>query len=113
VDKLKIVNLTPHALNIYDSAGDLVETVEPSGLVARASVSRHLESKAGHIELYESFFSGAAELGEPESNSVYVVSSLYLQALRAEGKSTAGVYVPGEAVRNEAGQVVGCVGLSR
>jgi hypothetical protein len=70
-------------------------------------------AKVGAIELYLSTYFGATELGEPEPSSVYVVSSLYLQALRAEGKSDVGVYVPGEAVRNAAGQVVGCVGLSR
>lgn len=110
---MKIINLTPHALSIYDSAGDLVETVPPSGMVARAEVSRRLVEKRGHVELYESVFFGAKPLGVPEPDSVFVVSSLYLSALRADGLDASGVYVPGEAVRDEAGRVIGCVGLSR
>ena len=110
---MKIINLTPHALNIYDSAKELVETVEPSGMVARAETARHLVEKVGHIELYETVFTGARELGEPEPGSVFVVSSIYLQALRARGLSSNGVYVPGEAIRDDAGRVVGCIGLSR
>ena len=110
---MKIINLTPHALNIYDSAGDCVETVPPSGMVARADVRRTLSEKRGHIELYQSVYSGARELGTPEPDSVYVVSALYLSALRADGLDDTGVYVPGEALRDEAGRVIGCVGQSR
>ena len=110
---MKIINLTPHALNIYDSAGDLVESVPPSGMVARADVRRTLTEKRGPVELYESVYFGAKALGAPEPDSVYVVSALYLSALRAEGLDDTGVYVPGEAVRDEAGRVIGCVGLSR
>ena len=110
---MKIVNLTPHELNIYDSALELVETVPPSGMVARAEVSRRLAQKVGHLELYESFYFGAKVLGAPAPGTIYVVSSLYLAALRADGLDDTGVYVPGEAVRNGAGRQIGCVGLSR
>mgnify|MGYP000998195436 CR=1 FL=1 len=110
---MKIINLTPHTLNIYDSANDLVETVPPSGMVARANVTRTLVEKRGHIEMYASVFFGAKALGAPEPDGVYVVSALYLSALRAAGLDDTGVYVPGEAVRDEAGRVIGCVGLSR
>jgi hypothetical protein len=113
MDKLKIVNLTPHALNIYDSAGDLVEIVEPSGVVARASTYRSLEGKRGAIELYCTSYANPAVVGTPEPGEAYVVSSIYLQCLRAHGGDDTGIYVPGEAVRDEAGRVIGCVGLSR
>jgi len=110
---MKIINLTPHALNIYDSAGDLVETVKPSGVVARASMTRYLEKKVGAIELYCTYFGEPSVIGAPEPGSIYVVSGLYLQCVRTQGKSDAGLYTPGEAVRDEAGRVIGCVGLTR
>lgn len=108
----KIINLTPHALNIYDSAGDLVQTVEPSGVVARASVTRYPESKEGAIEIYRTHYGEPSTIGAPELGSIYVVSSIYLQSLRAYGRDDAGIVVPGEAVRDDAGRQIGCIGLS-
>ena len=104
---VKIINMTPHALNIYDSARELVETVEPSGMVARVDMQRTLVEKRGHIELYKSIYKDATVLGAPPPDSVYVVSSLYLSALRADGLNDEDVYVPGEAVRDDSGRVVG------
>ena len=113
MDKLKIINLTPNTLRICDSAGDLVETVEPSGVVAHASVTRIKAGKVGHIELYETIYTLPSVIGQPEQDEVYVVSDIYLESVRAYGADDTGLYTPGETVRDESGRVIGCVGLSR
>jgi len=113
MDKLKIINLTPNTLRIYDRAGDLVETVYPSGVVARAAVTRIPAGKVGAIELYETIYSLPSVIGQPAPGEVYVVSSIYLQSVRAYGKDDTGLYVPGEELVTDTGHVIGCVGLSR
>ena len=113
MDKLKIINLTPNTLRICDSAGDLVETVEPSGVVAHASVTRIKAGKVGAIELYETIYSLPSVIGQPAPGEVYVVSGIYLQSVRAHGLDDTGLCVPGEAVRDTDGKQIGCVGLSR
>ena len=116
MDKLKIINLTPNTLRICDSAGDLVETVEPSGVVAHASVTRIKAGKVGAIELYETIYSLPSVIGQPAPGEVYVVSSIYLQSVRAYGADDTGLYTPGDLARDKLGNTIGlfsCVGLSR
>ena len=116
MDKLKIINLTPNTLRIYDSAGDLVETVEPSGVVAHASVARIKAGKVGPLELYETIYSLPSVIGQPATGEVYVVSSTYLQSVRAYGADDTGLYAPGDPVRDKSGNTIdlfGCVGLNR
>lgn len=109
---MSIINLTPHTVSIY-SGGALVAVVEPSGQVARAASTRELVATRDGIEFYRTAYGQPSPLPEAEPDDVFVVSSLYLAALRAAGLDDARVHVPGEAVRDEAGRVVGCVGLSR
>ncbi len=116
MDKLKIINLTPNTLRIYDSAGDLVETVEPSGVVAHASATSVKAGKVGAIELYETIYSLPSVIGQPATGEVYVVSSTYLQSVRAHGADDTGLYTPGGPAHDKSGNMVdlfGCVGLSR
>ena len=105
-----IVNLTPHALNIAADNGEVV-TIPPSGTVARVETDRHLVNWMpvnGHIiEVYEPNFGEIVGLPERQPYTAYVVSAQVAQ--RTERSD---VYSPGELVRNEAGQVIGCNGLT-
>jgi hypothetical protein len=109
---MKIVNMTPHVLSIRQADGSF-RNVEASGDIARREVTRIVTEIRDGTEMFESVFGALSPLPDSQEDTVFVVSSLYLAGLRAHGQDRADVYVPGEAARNEAGQVVGCHGLSR
>ena len=114
----KIINLTPHTINVLDENKKPVITLPTSGAVARVSTTRQV---VGHIitdttppaTVWVSRVAYGEVVGLPEYNQdsdvFYVVSSLVKAALPNRGD----LLTPGELVRNEAGQPVGCIGLDR
>ena len=107
---MKFVNLTPHTINIYNTEKELVMSIPSSG-VARCAVEKRQISNAEGVALFETAY-GAVE-GLPEMDTTYgtiiIVSLLVRQAMA----SRTDLYSPGELLRDEAGQPIGCIGLSR
>ncbi len=106
---MNIVNLTPHVLNVYKENGEWAATVPPSGTTARIKVERKLTGERSGVPLFETVAGECDELPAPQENTIYVVSGF----VRAAVADRADVFQPGELLRNDAGQVVGCIGLSR
>ena len=105
-----IVNLTPHTVTIVDQDGATVATIAPSDLVARvATRSEKVGETEGGIPLYATRYGQVVGLPEPEPDTIYIVSGMLLAAV----PHRMDVWQPGELLRDEAGRVVGCVGLSR
>lgn len=105
---MKIVNLTPHKLNIYDENKRLVAEIEPSGQVARIATSRECVGQADGIPLFAVSYGEPEGLPKPQPDTIYVVSGMFRAA-----HDRADLYQPGELLRDENGRPVGCVGLSR
>lgn len=128
MSSVTIVNLTPHALNIYDEHGKtLLVTVAPSGEVARVPFEitwsdpndGDLISILG-LPVGRRTFDWGAISGLPawdfESylslrDTVYVVSAITGFAIASAGRPD--VFVPGPEVRDSGGNVIGCCGLLR
>ena len=106
---MNIVNMTPHSLNIHNQDGEHVLTVEPSGTVARIEVKRNLMREEDGILFFETIAGDCDELPAPEMGTIFVVSRF----VRAAVADREDVFQPGELLRNDAGQVIGCIGLSR
>ena len=116
---MKIVNLTPHALRIRRVDGtDIV--IEPSGIVARLEVSRAecapvVCEDGVEIAVFRPTF--GALVGMPGEDYrkgeeiAYVVSTLCAQS--PELATRRDVFAPGEVLRDSAGKIIGCAGLSR
>lgn len=104
---MNFVNLTPHALNIVQADGS-VYTLPPSGQVARVATTRTVVNEIDGVEIYETQFEQVEGLPERNEQDLLIVS-----ALVAQRANRADVYSPGELVRNDAGQVVGCRGLTK
>lgn len=100
-----LVNLTPHTLSIYDGE-TLVVTLPPSGQVARVSIETQRLSVMDKVPLYVQQPGEVVGLPEPDG-ALFVVSAL----VRLAVPNRRDVASPGELVRNEAGQPVGCKGL--
>lgn len=100
-----LVNLTPHEINIYDEDNTLVRTVKSSG-VARVQVKKEKIGDWCEIPFFRGKV-GQVE-GLPEQNGdMYIVSLMVFNATDRDD-----VVSPGELVRNEAGQPIGCIGLN-
>lgn len=108
---MEIINLTPHELNIYSEGRVLAATVPPSGTVARVAVNRVRVGVGPHaVPLFKALYGTVEGLPAPAEGTIYVVSGLVRSAL---GEERLDVWQPGELLRNEAGQPVGCVGLQQ
>ena len=102
------INLTPHALNVRKADGTFLE-LPPSGMVARRSVERVVVGEIDGITVYATKFGELEGLPEPAEGTIYIVSALAAQAC----VDRTDVLVPGEAIRDKAGRIVGCNGLVR
>ena len=106
---MQFVNLTPHALNVHDIENN-VFVFPPSGEVARVSSTTSIVDVIDGIEISEVTFGEVVNLPEPVKDVRFIVSGLVLSALKG---TRADVLAPGELVRNESGQPIGCMGLRR
>jgi hypothetical protein len=110
---MKLINLTPHVVNIYDNDGKtLVMSLEPSGQIARVSMDRQLAGRIAGIPVYRNVpgeVTGVPPCSESDADPKigYVVSAMVRLALPANDD----VFSPGELIRDEKGQPIGCKGL--
>ena len=103
---MALVNLTPHTLNIVKQDGTVLD-LAPSGKVARVTTTSVVVGEIDGIEIRKTDFGQVVDLPDSDG-SVFVVSRLVLQA---SGRDD--LVAPGDLVRDDKGQPVGCKGLSR
>ena len=101
------VNLTPHDINII-TPNDGTITVERSGTVARCAVESRLIAELNGIPIYQAVYGAVDGLPAPRPDVYYIVSLMVRQVVPDRWD----VLSPGELVRNEAGQPIGCKGLN-
>lgn len=103
---MTIKNLTPHTINIHTPNG--IVTVSPSGTVARVATESVPAGEIEGIPLYSIQYGAAEDLPMPTLGTIFVVSGMVASASPRED-----VFSPGELIRDENGQPVGCKGLKR
>ena len=107
---MKIVNLTPHAVRVFDD-GALVAEYGDSGVVARVAVTEErlvgIKQKHGAIPIYSVKFGEVQGLPPMVEGVVYIVSLLVKQA----AKDRFDLYSPHGLIRGDDGQPIGCKGL--
>jgi hypothetical protein len=121
---MRIRNLTPHPITLVgNTTGEESITLQPSGIIARLSVSREqlspVEINGGEIvgdevmpiittiPVSRSNFGEIVNLPEQEEGVIFVAS-----ALVAERSNRADVYSVGELIRDQNGVVIGARGLT-
>jgi len=105
--KMKIVNLTQHAIAVADENGNIIRTIEPSGMVARVAITQTVVGDVDGIPLVETVFGEVEGLPDPEPGVVYITSTLVMQAARKAGRTDVVSPDTGPtSVRNEQGQVI-------
>lgn len=110
---MRIVNLTPHALNLMPAGptGPVV-TIPPSGQVARCAVDRvqvdTVTVNGVSIPVNQTRFGKVSDLPAPRPNTIYVVSALVAQAVPERQD----VFIVDDAVRDDQGRIIGARALA-
>ena len=104
----KMVNLTPHVINVLNEDNTLLKAIEPSGVVARCSTCREEAGKIDGIPVNRTSFGVVSGLPGPEPGTYYIVSALTAQAV----PNRADVLVTDDAVRDQEGRIIGCRALA-
>ena len=104
---MKLINLTPHPINL--PAG----TIQPSGQVARVSVShgfsRHVDAEGlGSVKLDLPTYGDVENLPGPKSETMFIVSGM----VQAACPDRDDLLVPAELVRDDQGRIVGANALA-
>ena len=109
-----LINVTPHDINVVTDSGGIIN-IPRSGHVwrIRTMTVPEKESEAGEIPIVFEYFSGFDYDGlEPEMGKKYIISRPLAAALINE-RNMEGLLVPGDLVRNDQGQPIGCKCLVR
>ena len=111
---MKIINLTPHAINLVAADGTLIETFEPSGSIARCQTVEIYLGKVNDHPIYKAGFGPIENLPEGEEDTIYLVSMPVGQALSGQRPDIYGPNTsptPNGAVRDADGKIIGTKSL--
>lgn len=114
---MKIKNLTPHAVTVFDDDGDPLVTFMPAGLVRAKQTAvtvSEIDLGNGVVPVKKMTF-GAVE-GLPETfadDERFIVSAITAQAAKETHHPLASrLLVVADPVRNADGQIIGCRSFS-
>lgn len=102
----KIINLTPHTVNIVKDGN--IKAAFPSEGIARASQTAEHVGELDGIELVSMKFGATKDLPAPEDGVYYIVSVITANAARAEGRTTSDLLITADPVRDDSGRIIGC-----
>ncbi len=109
----KLINLTPHALNIKTSDGQVLK-LDPSGDVARVNTinkpvfSLDTGNNDTFIPVHVVLFGDVIGLPSPQDGVFLIVSRIVKNAVPTRRD----VLVPGAPIRNDDGVIIGADGLT-
>lgn len=110
---VEAVNMTPHALSIYDmDKKNVIASIPSSGMV-RVSESVYVVSDGeGEVPLIKVVRDPSKIEGLPEEvpGRVVIVSDITYQAAKPLGRND--LVKVGPAVRDDSGRIIGCQGLA-
>lgn len=101
------VNLTPHNIIIVNGSDEPYQVIPPSGDIARCKEDVVKIGTIGGIPLLKTIYGDVEGLPEPRKDVYYIVSTI----VRVNMPSRHDLLSPGQLVRNELGQPIGCRGL--
>lgn len=105
----KLVNLTPHIVNLFDMTGEkLLVNIEPTAPAARCSVKNEKIGEADGVPLFASSYGEVIDLPEPQEDTIFIVSLVVRQAL----PNRTDLASPGELIRDSEGKPIGAKGLA-
>jgi len=115
---IKLVNLTSHAVTIFNEQNEIIITIPPSGQMARCDATRkiideiELTDCCCRIPITQRTLGGLTELPKPEAGTLYIVSLNAAKAAKLIGRIN-DIVVPDDTVRDDTGRVLGCRAFAR
>ena len=100
---MKFINLTPHSINEIVSG----KSFPPSGIIARVSSNSIQTDTIQGIPMYRTSFGETVNLPDEVDDVILIVSGMVLDANRNRYDLVA----PGELVRDDKGNPIGCKGF--
>ena len=101
----KILNFTPHSINIVDGEKKIIRTIESSGLI-RLSATTVMVGIVDGIPTSKTVFGDPVGLPDFVEGTFIIVSQLVKSALNRND-----LLVPAEVVRDDKGNIIGCRSL--
>jgi hypothetical protein len=105
---MKIVNLTPHKINIYNEAREQIFVIVPSGTVAKITVFMEKVGDILGVPIFKTTIGQPEGLPERSEGIIYIVSGMFRSHVKRDD-----LYQPGELLRDDEGRPIGCIGLSQ
>lgn len=109
---MNIINLTAHTINVFSEEKEIAF---PSQGLARVKTEEKEIGKINGIPVAKTVYTDVEGLPEPEGNTVYLVSTLVLQALKANGVCRPDCLAPNTglsgAIRDDQGRIIGVKGF--
>jgi len=107
---MNFVNLTPHTVNLVNGGNQLF-SVPPSGHIARVATDQTVVGSVVGVDIVRTVFGDVDGLPASQPDTVYIVSTLVLQALKANGIKRDDVVAPDTSptsvIRDADGQIIG------
>ena len=105
---MKIVNLTPHIINVVNQHGETLASF-PSEGIARATQNERIIGGVGEagVPLYKVEFGETIGLPEPVEGVKLVVSIITANAAKASGRDTSDLLLTTGLVRKDENGVIG------
>lgn len=102
-----IINMTPHAINIVDANGLLLQVIPASGNTIRLTQQTVVCGAIDNVPVSKTVYGDAVGMPEQVDGTFYVVSQLVKTAF--PGRTD--LLVPAQLVRDANGNIVGCMSL--
>lgn len=106
---MEFINLTPHDVNVVCADGS-VKTFSRSGTVARCEEERYPIDCINGIDVYRVRYGRVYDV--PDRDEDDAVAYIVSMPVRLALPHRPDLFSPGELIRNEAGQPIGCKGLA-
>jgi hypothetical protein len=117
VERVRIINLTPHELNVYDSEGKIILSIPPQRDVAiprvqvRSEIVGKIEVDGVRIPVRRVVYGDVENIPPEREGTIYVVSTLVTLALREKGVERRDLLSPDtnadSVIRDSSGRVLG------
>lgn len=106
----KIVNLTPHSINLLVDDKEIV--IPPSGTIARAATERRqidtIKIDGVDIPVNKTVFGDVVGLPDPKPDTIFIVSMLVANAVPHRDD----VFIVDDTVRDDEGRIIGAKALA-
>ncbi|MBO0526673.1 hypothetical protein [Clostridium botulinum] len=103
----RIINYTPHDINIVSQDGELIKTYSSKG-IARVSAKSLYKDTINEVDIFKTEYGKVEGLPSEEKEGTYYIVSMLVKQACPNRKD---LLSPSQLVRDSEGKIIGCLGL--